>query len=108
MHNLPGAHFRPKDARDAQSHRGDVLASANLGLVALHLHNVGKLRGYVLRYVLKANDLAISVMQCGMLHSRSNLLPSTRGRAKGISEGYVFAMGVHHPEGLRVPFEELA
>src|SRR5215211_8668322 len=108
MHNLPHTVFTPKYARNAQGNRSELLPSANLGLVALHLHNVGKLRSYVLRYVLKANDLAISVMQCGVLHSRSNLLPSTRGRAKGISEGYVFAMGVHHPEGLRVPFEELA
>src|ERR671913_2639431 len=30
------------------------------------------------------------------------------GRAKGVSEGYVFSMGVHHLQGLRVSFNELA
>src|SRR5215207_8114710 len=107
VHNLPGALFRPKDARDAHSHRGDILPSANLGLVALHLHNVGKLRGHVLRYVLKASALAISVIRCGALHSLSNLLPPTHGRAKGVSDAYVFSMGVHHLQWFRVSFDEL-
>ncbi len=97
-----------EDAHDAHSHRGDILPSANLGLVPLQLHNVGKLRGYVLRYVFKANDLTISVMRCGTLHCLSNLLPSTPRRAKGISEGYLFSIGVHHLQGFRVPLYELA
>jgi hypothetical protein len=35
------------------------------------------------------------------LHGLSNLLPSTHGRAIGVSEGYVFLMGEHHLVGLR-------
>jgi hypothetical protein len=41
------------------------------------------------------------------LHGLSNLLPSTHGRAIGVSEGYVFLMGEHHLVGLRVHFNEL-
>jgi hypothetical protein len=107
VHNLPGAVLRLKDHRNPQPQWGDILPSANLGLGPLYPHNVGKLRGYALRYVLKANDLAISELRCGTLHSRSNLLPSTRGRAKGVSEAYVLLMGEHHLHGLRVPFHEL-
>jgi hypothetical protein len=94
MHDLLDALFRPKDARDAHSHRADILPCANLGLVPLRLHNGGKCRGRVLRYVLKANDLAFSEMRCGTLHGLSNLLPLTHGRAKVVSEAYAFPMGV--------------
>ena len=59
MHNLPNTVFTPKDARNAQGNRSEILASANLGPVPLYLYDVGKLRSCVLRYVLKANDLAI-------------------------------------------------
>jgi hypothetical protein len=107
MHNLPNTVFTPKDARNAQGNRSELLASANLGLVPLYLYDVGKLRSYVLRYVLKANDLAIFVVRGGTLNGRSSLLPSTHGRAKGISEAYVFAMRVHHLERLRVAFDNL-
>src|SRR5918997_6424141 len=108
MHYLPSALFRSKDRRNPQSEWGDILPSANLGLQLFYLDNVGKPRGNVLRYVLKANNLAISVMRCATLHSRSNLLPPTRVRAKGVSEAYVLSTGVHHLQGFRVPFEELA
>ena len=72
----------------------DRLLSANLGLAPLHPHNVGKLRSYVLHDVPNANKLAISDLRCSVLNSRSNLLPSTYSRAKGVSEGYVLSMGV--------------
>ena len=46
-------------------------------------------------------------MRSSTLQCLVNLLPSTGGRAKGISEGYIFSMGVHHLQGFRVTFEEL-
>src|SRR5215210_1532751 len=108
MHNLPGAAFGSKDHRNPQIDCGDILPFTNFGLGPLHPHDVGKLRSYVLRYILEANDLAISEIRRGTLHSRSNLAPSTCGRAKGVSEGYVFSMREHPLHGLRVPFDELA
>src|SRR6266702_7998432 len=107
MHHLPGAVFRSKDHRHPQSDWGDILPSANLGLGPLQLHNVGKLSSDVLRYEIEANFLAISELRCGTLHSRSHLLPSTRGRAEGVSEGDVFSMGEHHLHGFRVPLREI-
>jgi hypothetical protein len=108
MHDLPGSLFGSIDHRNPQSEGGHILPSANPGLLPLYPHNVGKLRSHVLRYVLEASDLAISELRCGTIRSRSNLLPSTRGRAKGVSEGYVFSMGEHHLHGFRVPFGDLA
>src|SRR5215218_3383446 len=100
--------FTPKDARNAQGNQSELLLQP-WPCSAPPPRCIGKLSVYVLRYSLKANDLAISVVGCGTLHSRSSLLPSTHGRAyKGISEAYVFAMGVHHLEGLRVAFDDLA
>src|SRR5215210_373865 len=108
MHYLPSALFRSKDARRPQSEWGNILPSANLGLQLFYLDNVGKPKAHMLRNVLKANDLALSVIRCGTLHTLSNLLPPTRAKAKGVSEAYVFSTGVHHLQGFRVPFEELA
>ena len=108
MHNLPGAIFGSKDHRNPQSERGGILPSANLCLYPLYPHNVGKLRSYVLRYGLEASDLTIPDLRCGTIRGLSNLLPSTRGRAKGIGEGYVFLMGEHHLHGFGVPFGELS
>src|SRR6266702_223153 len=107
MHHLPGAVFRSKDRRHPQSVWGDILPSANLGLGPLYPHNVGKFSSDVLRDDLEANFLAIFKLRCGTLHGRSNLLPSTYGRAKGVREGDVFLMGEHHLVGLRVPLHEL-
>ncbi len=81
MHYLPGTLFRSKDHRRPQSGWGDLFPSAYLGLVPLYLHKIGKLRSYVLLYDLVANILAISELGCGTVRSRSNLLPSMRGRA---------------------------
>jgi len=107
MHNLPDTVFRSTDARNPQSEWDDLLPSANLGLVPLYLHNVGKLRSYVLRYDLEASGITISVMLCGTLHGLSNLLPSMRDSAKGVSEGYVFSMGEQLLRRLGVSFHEL-
>jgi len=92
MHNLPHTVFRSKDHRNPQSGWGDILSSANLDLGPLYPHNVGKLMSYVLLYDLEAIHLAISELRCGTLNSESNLLPSVRGRAQGVSEGYVVLM----------------
>jgi hypothetical protein len=80
MHYLPLTVFRSKDHRSPQSDWGDIFAFANLGPGTLHPHDVGKPRSYVLLYGLEGNYLAISERLCGTLHSRSNLLPSMRGR----------------------------
>ena len=80
MHYLPSADFGSKDHRSPQGGWGDVLPSAYLGPVPLYLYKVGKLRSYVLLYDLVADVLAISEPRCGTVRSRSDLLPSTRGR----------------------------
>src|SRR5215203_507999 len=85
MDNLPGAVFGSEDACDAQCHGGNILPSANLGLVALHLHDVGKLRGYVLRYCLQASDLVISVTRGGTLHSLSSSFHPRTGGSNGLA-----------------------
>src|SRR5215212_3120935 len=108
VHDLPCATFGPEDARDAQSHGGNLLPAANLGPVALHLHDAGKIGGCILRHVLEAHDLAIPVVGCGTLHGPSGLIPSARGRAKRVGEAYVFSMGVDLLEGLWVAIDDLA
>src|ERR671912_647274 len=107
VHDLPSAIFGPEDARDAQSHGGNILTPANLGPVALHLHAAGKLGGNELRHVLEAYDLAIPVVGCGPLHGPSGLIPSAHGRAERVGKTYVSSMGVHLLEGLGVAFQEL-
>src|SRR3712207_5624691 len=77
MHYLPSALFRSKDCRNPQREWVHILPSANLGLQLFYLDNVGKPKAHVLRYILKANDLALYIMRCGTLHSLSNLLPPT-------------------------------
>jgi hypothetical protein len=106
MHNLPDPVFRSKDHRNPQSAWSDILSSAKLGLRPLYPHNVGKLRGYVLRYVLNGNHLAISEIRCGTLQPLSNLLPSMPDRKKRVSEGYVISMREDVLHRLRVPFHE--
>src|SRR5215211_3574529 len=108
VHDLPCATFGPEDARDAQSQGGNLLPAANLGPVALHLHNISKIGGCILRHVLEAYDLAIPVVGCGTLHGPSGLIPSAHGRAKGVGEAYVLSMGVHLLEGLWVAIDDLA
>ena len=51
VHDLPSAIFGPEDARDTQSHGANILTPANLGPVALHLHDAGKLGGNELRRI---------------------------------------------------------
>jgi hypothetical protein len=47
----------------------------------LYLHNVGKLRAYMLRYDLDANESTLSGLRCGMVDDLFNLIPPTYGRA---------------------------
>jgi hypothetical protein len=108
MHNLPVTTFRSKDHRSPQSEWGDLLASSNLGLKPLYLHNLGKLRSYKLRYDLEASGLAISASRSGTLHGLSNLLPPTHGRALGVSEGYVFSVAEQLLRWLGVSSHELS
>jgi hypothetical protein len=108
MHNFPDAVFRSKDARSPQSHRCDLLPSGDFDPEALYLHNEGKLRSYVLHYILKGGELAITVQGCSALHCRSDLLPPIADRAKGVSDAYVIPMREQHLARLRVPINELA
>ena len=89
VHDLPSAIFGPEDTRDAQTHGGNILTAANLGPVALHLHDVGKLGGNVLRHDIEAYDLAIPVVGCGTLHVAMAI-----GRAIGMVEEETVAVGV--------------
>ena len=107
MHCLPGILLKPKDRRNPHGNRGDIIPPLNLGLHPLHLHCVGKLSGYVLRYVLKASALAISVVRCGTLQGRSDLIPSTCRWAKGVSEGYIVSTGVDSFITFGTPFHDL-
>jgi hypothetical protein len=63
MHYLPGAIFGSKDQSNPQSDRGDIFASANLGLGPLHPHDVGELGSCVFLYGLEGDYLAISQHQ---------------------------------------------
>src|SRR4051812_38886599 len=103
MHNVPGAFFGSKDHRDPQIERRDVLPFAYLGLIPLYPHHVGKLRDHIFLYDLKASNLATADLRSGMLHSRTNLLPSMRERANRVKESYVFSMGVDHLLGSGFP-----
>ncbi len=106
MHNLPDTVLGPKDHRRPQSDGGHILPSTNLGLGSLYPHNVGKLRRYVLRYMLNGNHLAICEIRCSTLGRGGNLLPSTSGRAQGIKQSYVVSMGEHHQRWHRVPCDK--
>ncbi len=93
MYNLPLPVFRSKDHRSPKSEWSDVLPCADLGLGPLNLHNVSKLRSHILPYGLEADNLAIFEIRCSTLQGRNNLIPSLRGRAKGVSEAYIFSVG---------------
>src|SRR5215208_1823825 len=108
MHDLPGSLFESEDACDAQCHGGNILPSANPGPVALHLHDVAKLRGYVLRYILEAYDLATPVTRGGTLQSLSSLIPSAHGRTERIGKAHVFPTGEELLIGLGVSLDKLA
>ena len=107
MHYLPLTVFRSKNHRNPQSEWGDILASAKLSLLRLQQHNVGKLRSDVLLYGLDATVLTIPELRCGTLNGLSDLLLSTHGRAKGVSEAYVLPMGEELLRRFGVSFQEL-
>ena len=76
MHNLPGALFRPKDPRNPQGTRSEILSLANLELRPLYLCNVVKLESHVLRYGLEANVLALPDQLVSIIYrTRSHILP---------------------------------
>ena len=81
---------------------------ASLGLGVLYPHDVGELRGYVLRYGLEAGDLAITDERCIALQGLSNPLPSTHGRTIGAGEGCVFSMRPQLLPRFGVPFDKFA
>src|SRR5215211_4997364 len=107
VHHLPIAILGSKDHRSPQIERGNLLASADLGLWVLYLDYVGKLRSYMLRYDLDANEPTLSDLRGGTVRDLSNLIPPTHGRAIGVSEGYVVSTGPQLLQRLWVPFEEL-
>ena len=87
MHDFPGVVFRSEDAGNTKGDRNDLLPSADLGVEALYLHEVGKLRSFVLRHLLEASELAISVAGRGTLQPRLNRGPPARDGTKGVGEG---------------------
>jgi hypothetical protein len=107
MHHLPGAILGSKGHRDPQSAGGDNLSSADLRVGPLYPQDAGKLRSHVLRDGLEVVDLAISEHGCPTLMGLSDLLSSTRGRAEGVGEGYIFSVGEQFLHGLGVLFYEL-
>jgi hypothetical protein len=107
MHYLPGTIFGSKGHRDPQIAGGDILSFPNLLIGPLYPQDAGKLRSDVLRYSLEVVDLAISEYGCSTVLGLSDLLPSTRGRAEGVGEGYVFSVGEKLLYRLWVPFHEL-
>src|SRR3712207_4080952 len=107
MHDLPLTVFGAKDHRGAQIVRKKLFPYTKSALEPLYLHNVGKLRGHVLRYDLEAHDLAIPTRRSGTLHSLGNLRPSVRDHPTGVCEGYIVSMGEHLLGGLGVPSHEL-
>ena len=107
MHHLPGAIFGSKGHRDPQIAWGDLVSAANLCIGTLYPQNAGKLRCDVLCYSLEVVDLTISEYGCSTVLGLRNLLPSARGRAEGVGEGYVFSVGEKLLYRLWVPFHEL-
>jgi hypothetical protein len=91
----------------AKSERGNVFPCSKLRLWMFYMHNVGELRGYMLGYDLDANESTLSGPRCSIVDDLFNLIPPTHGRAIGVGEGYVFAMGEHLLHRLGVAFEEL-
>ena len=85
MDDLPGVVFVSEDARNPKRNWRELLPSADLGLEPLYLHEVRKLRSFILGYPLEARELAVRVIGCGPLQSLLNLAPSTRHRAKGLA-----------------------
>jgi hypothetical protein len=73
--------FWPKNHRNPKRERGDLFPCSKLRLWVLYLHNVGKLRAYMLRYDLDANESTLSGLRCGMVDDLFNLIPPTYGRA---------------------------
>ena len=109
MHHLPGALFGPKDHRGPESPRGDLFASAYLGLAPLYLHYVGELRYYVLRYGFEACGIAIPERRCATVHGLGDLVVSpARGWGEGVVEGHVFSLGEVPLARLGVPSGELS
>src|SRR4051812_841772 len=79
MHHFPLAVFGPKEGRNPQSERRDVLPASDLGLPLFQLHDAGELVPNPLDNVLEA-DLAIPEVLYGALQPRNYLLTPTRER----------------------------
>ena len=63
MHYLPLTVLGSKDHRDPKSEGGNVLPSAEPGLLPLYPHSVGKLGSHVPHYHLEASDLTVSELR---------------------------------------------
>ena len=61
MDQLPGAVLRSEDAGDAETDRGEVVTTADLGSVALHFDGAGELVRDVLGNEFEGDDLALLV-----------------------------------------------
>ncbi len=108
MDEFPNTVFQPKDARNTQRNRSDIIPPANFGLVSLYLYNVRKVGCHMLRYFLETRDFTVSVPRGGKFGGLNNRLPSTSDRAKGVGESDIFAMGEHGCRCAGVSFYQLA
>ena len=80
------------------------MAKVERSFSRLDLHDVGKLRTYMLRYDLDAHEFAISASGCCLLRGLNNLLLSTCDTAIGVSKGYVISTGPQLQHRLGVSF----
>src|SRR4051794_27334376 len=106
VYHLPGAIFRPEDHRGPKRVGGDLLASADLGLQVLYLHDVCELGGDVLGHDLEAPGPAVPAQGGGVLRGPGDPVPPAHGRAVGVGQARVFSMGVERLHGLWVAFHE--
>lgn len=88
MHELPGAVFGTKDARDAQRDRSDLVASGDLGLEPFDLEDVAEFGSYAFREVLELDGPAIAVVCCRSSSGMFNLGPTAGQAARRDSRGW--------------------
>src|SRR5215213_8804867 len=94
------------DHRNPRSEGGNVLPSAEPGLLPLYPHSVGKLSSHVLHNHLEASDLTVSELRHAPWSQKP--APPPRGSAyQGVCEGNVFSMGPYLIDRLGVSFHEL-
>jgi hypothetical protein len=108
MHELPSAVLGPEEAGDAESDRGEVVATTDFCPEALYFYDASEIIRDVSCDWLEADDLTLTVARGGSGGCLSNLLPTASERAERIAERHVLSTGIQHLEGLGVPSHNLA